>query len=470
MQRDSKPRLALVMGAVLLTAVAVLLGGAKSAAEAAGHEDAVLDWNLYAAQALINGAAATPPGVGQPPPVSVLHLAMVQGAVYDAVNMIDGGHEPYLDGLPSAPASASKAAAVATAAHDVLVGMVITPALSPAIVTRLGGHLADSLAAATAADGVDAVEDGIAAGAAAADAMLEKRDDDGRYTPGIGFTTGVGVGDWQVTPPANSNDPNGWVRLVDPFVMTSASQFRTKGPAKIGSGQYRKEYNEVKDLGGNGTTTSTLRNAEQTAAAGFFTANPVEMFNRTFRGLATSKGLTLVEQARLFAMLNLSGADAAIGCWDDKEFWHFWRPITAIRLGETDGDPKTVGDPAWTSLVNAPPYPDHPSGYNCQSGAFMHAATAFFGTKKQEFGLTATYVPPGSPPGTPAITVTRPYERYTDVVDDTIDARVWLGIHFRSPDEQGARLGKKVARWLDKHYLEPVGADDDDDGDDGDDD
>ncbi len=167
------------------------------------------------------------------------------------------------------------------------------------------------------------------------------------------------------------------------------------------------------------------------------------MFNRTFRGLSTSKGLTLVEQARLFAMLNLSGADAAIGCWDDKEFWHFWRPLTAIRLGDTDGDPRTVGDPNWTSLIVAPPYPDHPSGYNCQTGAFMHAATAFFGTRKQEFGLTATFVPPGSPPGTPPITVTRPYERYTDVVEDTIDARVWQGIHFRSSDEDGAWLGKK---------------------------
>ena len=92
----------------------------------------------------------------------------------------------------------------------------------------------------------------------------------------------------------------------------------------------------------------------------------------------------------------------------------------------------------------------------------MHAAAAFFGSKKQQFGLTATYVPPGSPAGTPAITVTRPYERYTDVVDDTIDARVWQGIHFRSSDEDGARLGKNVARWLDEHYLEPVDDDDDD--------
>ena len=138
------------LAAMVLALSAAILGGGQPTAQAGPPQDAVLDWNLYAVQALINTPTATPPGVGQPPPVSVLHLGMVQGAVYDAVNTIDGGHEPYLDDLPSAPASASKAAAVATAAHDVLVGMVIAPALTPAIVTRLDGHLADSVAAATA--------------------------------------------------------------------------------------------------------------------------------------------------------------------------------------------------------------------------------------------------------------------------------------------------------------------------------
>ena len=445
----SKGKLALVICTALLALFAALLGGGQPTAQAGPFQDDVLDWNLYAAQALIGGPTATPPGVGQPPPVSVLHLGMVQGAVYDAVNMIDGGHEPYLDGLPSAPGSASKAAAVATAAHDVLVGMVITPALTPAIVTRLDGHLADSLAAAAAADGASAVAAGVAAGAAAADAMLDERASDGRYTPGIFFTEGLGVGDWR---PITTNDPNGWVRVVDPFVMTSASQFRTHGPRKIGTGGYRREYNEVKDLGGNGTTTPTLRTVEQTQLAQFFSANPVEMFNRTFRGLSATEGLTLAEQARLFAMLNLSGADAAIACWDDKEYWGFWRPLTAIRLGETDGDPTTVGDPAWTSLLGSPPYPDHPSGYNCQSGAFMNAAKAFFGDR-MEFTLTATIGPPLLPA---PVTMARPYERFTDVLEDTIDARVYQGIHFRSADEDGAWIGQKVARWLDTHYLERV--------------
>lgn len=442
----------IVVTALLLAFGAAFLGGGQSTAQAGPPDDAVLDWNLYAAQALINAPTATTPGAGQPPPVSVLHLGMVQGAVYDAVNTIDGGHEPYLDGLPPAPASASKAAAVATAAHDVLVGVNVVPPLSQAIVDRLDDLLEGSIAAATVQDGSAAVTQGIAAGAAAADAMLAERASDGRYGP-FRFSCGEGVGEWRpptstaCTTPSGPSDPNAWVARVEPFAMTSTSQFRTPGPKKIGSGAYRNEYDEVKELGGDGTTTATSRTADQTATAQFFVANPVEMFNRTFRGLAASEGLTLVDQARLFALLNLSGADAAIACWDDKAYWSFWRPITGIRVD--DGDPKTVADPGWTPLITNPPYPDHPSGYNCQSGAFMHAAKAFF-DRKIAFSLTANLA---SGP------VTRPYDRFTDVVDDTIEARIWLGIHFRSADVDGAWIGKRAANWLAENSFRPVETD-----------
>ena len=165
------------------------------------------------------------------------------------------------------------------------------------------------------------------------------------------------------------------------------------------------------------------------------------MFNRAFRELATSEGLDLVEQARLFAMLNVSGADAAIACWDDKEYWAFWRPITAIRT--SDGDPKTMDDPGWTPFVDNPPYPDHPSGYNCQSGAFMNAAKSFFG-EGVGFSLTANLA---------TGPVTRTYGRFTDLVDDTIDARVYLGIHFRSADVDGAWIGKRAANWVAGHEF-----------------
>ena len=174
------------------------------------------------------------------------------------------------------------------------------------------------------------------------------------------------------------------------------------GPTTIGTGAYRKEYNEVEDLGGNGLPlpggTPTLRRPSRPSLRCSSSVNPVEMFNRTFRGISTSEGLTLVEQARLFAMLNLSGADAAIGCWDDKEYWAFWRPITAIRSGTRrrpeDGRRHRTG----RRSVASPPYPDHPSGYNCVTGSFMYAAKAFFGKEKLEFDLDAG--PSGSPDAT----------------------------------------------------------------------
>lgn len=362
--------------------------------------------------------------------------------MYDAVNMIDGGYQSYLTGLPSAPSSASKGAAVATAAHHVLVGLRIVPALSPAIVTRLNGLYTASLAGATTTDGSSAVSDGVAAGAAAASRRLAERAGDGRY-PAVPFmfTIGSAAGEWR--PTTGVNDPFAWVAKVEPFLLDNAAQVRTKGPHTLTSGAYTKEYNEVKAWGGNGTTTPSLRTPEDTTMALFFSLNPVELYNRTFRGIAGAEGLSTAEQARLFAMLSTAGAAAAIGCWDDKAFWSFWRPLTAIREGENDGNPRTAGDTGWTSLIANPPYPDHPSGYNCQTGAFMHTAEAFFGTGKYAFSLTGTVA---------GASVTRNYERFTDVIDDTIDARVLLGIHFRTPDVQGAEIGKDGAHVLDKNY------------------
>ena len=461
MQRQAKSTRAFAFSAALVTIVAVLLGGGQTTAQAGPPEDAVLDWNVNALEALFNSPTAVPPtrpGAGQTPPVAAQHMAMVQGAVYDAVNMIDRGHEPYLDDLPWAPRNASKPAAVATAAHHVLVGLGIAPvpALPAATQTWLNDAYTASLAAIPDGERKDA---GVAAGATAAAAMLEERTGDGRYVP-FSFTCGEGAGQWRpansltciIPPVAGTSDPFAWVAKVDPFVLKRASQFRTKGPEKLESRAYTREYNEVKDLGGNGTTTPSSRTAEQLAVTQFFTQNPVPLYSRAFRAIAQGEGLSIAEDARLFAMLNLAVADAAINCWDDKVFWSNWRPITAIRLGDNDGNGNTVGDTGWTPFAGTPPYPDQSSGYNCVTGSFMHTAKAFFGTDKVSFDLTGTVSA-----GVPApVTMTRHYDRFTDVIDDTIDARVWQGIHFRSADEDGAWIGKNVARWLDTHYLEPV--------------
>jgi hypothetical protein len=371
-------------------------------------------------------------------------MAMVQGAVFDAVNMIDRGYEAYLDDLPRASRHASKPAAASTAAHHVLVGLGIAPvpALPAAVITRLDALYAESLAAIP--DGPSKTA-GINAGAAAASAMLAERTGDGRYTA-FSFTEGTGIGEWR--PTSGVNDPFAWVAKVDPFLLRRASQVRTDGPLDIDSRAYAREYEEVKDYGSDGVLNPTLRTPEQTATAMFFTAHPIELYNRAFRTVAADQDLSIIEQARFFASVNLAGADAVIGCWDDKEFWGFWRPITAIQQGEFDDNPRTVGDPDWLSLVPSPPYPDHPSGYNCGTGSFMHAAKNFFGKDRMDFELVrlATATTPQ---------VTRSYKRFTDVIKDTIDARIWLGIHFRTPDVQAAELGEEVADYLDDRFLEP---------------
>ena len=433
-----------IASAVALVAIAT--APPTTPAFAATPENTVLEWNLHAATALINAPTASTPGAGQTPPVAELHFAMVQGAVFDAVNAIDGGYEPYLTGLPPAPAEASKEAAAATAAHHVLIGL--SPALPTSTQNWLNTRYAESLAAIDAGPATDEqIADGKAAGAAAAQEMLEVRADDGRYGS-FRFTEGTQPGEWRRTAAAAPfTDPFAWVARVEPFTLTSQSQFRSKGPLALDSGAYAKEYNEVKELGGNGTSTPSARTPEQTALANFYsnTAHPPEMFNRAFRTIAEDRGLSLVEEARLFAMLNITGADSFINCWDDKAFWNVWRPVTAIRLGDTDGNKKTDADPGWTALSGSPPYPDHPSGYNCITGAFMYAAKRFFDTNELAFDVTRV-----------APTVTRSYERFTDVTRDTIDARMFLGIHFRTPDEQGVRIGKDVARWVDKHFFRPV--------------
>lgn len=422
----------------LLAASAVVVAGViasptDAVSEQTANTGIVRTWNANALAAL--GAA------GQPPNVAVLHMAMVQGAVFDAVNSIDGGHEPLLAGLPASP-GASLDAAVATAAYRVLdgLGRAPVPALPDAVRANLLNQYNQSLDAIPNSEAKTA---GVAAGAAAATAMLQERDGDGRYVPAP-LNVGTEPGQWRPAPPSNATDPNAWVSEVDPFTLSSASQFRTPGPRNLQSAAYAHEYDEVKSLG----AVNSPRSPEQEAVARFFNVSPLELLNRTFRTISQAQGLSLVEDARLFGMLNVAGADAIITCWSEKRFHAFWRPITAIREGDNDGNPRTVGDTSWTPLEATPPYSDHTSGYNCIAGSLMNAGREFFGGDQMDFSLVRNQ------PNVPS--VTREYHRFTDVVDDTIDARVWQGIHFRSADVQGARIGRHVAEWVEGNAFQPV--------------
>ena len=420
----------------LLAAAAALLALAP-AASAQSTGNAAIDWNAIAASA----------AAGQPPHVQPLSLAMVQGAVYDAVNAIDGGHRPYL-AAPAADPSDSKPAAAATAAYRTLVG--IFPAqqgtLQPLYVASLAG----------VPDG-PAKTGGVEVGEASAATMLAARANDGRGGA-FTFVFGTDPGVWRPTPPNFGLDPAPWVGNVRPFLVPNAEMLRTDGPNALTSEAYAEDLNEVKRLG---SLTSTRRTADQTQAAIFWQDSGPAIWNRVFRSLAASRGLDIVDSARMLAMTNLAAADGSIGCWNDKYHWNFWRPISAIREAGTDGNPATTADPTWLPLFDpsvpvsgpalvTPGFPDHPSGHTCVSGATVHALKAFFGTDKVPFTATSNKCSPAPCPP-------RSFDRFSHALKEIIGARIWSGIHFRTADVQGAVLGKKVAHQLKRHYFQPLG-------------
>ena len=402
----------------LLAAVAALLAVAGPA-----RADTVTDWNLNATNALIVTA-------GQPPQVSVPHLAMVHGAVYDAVNAIDGGHEGYLLSSRVATPSDSMDAAAATAAYRVLVN------LAPAQQATLDARYTASLGAIP--NGSSKTR-GIAVGEAAAAAMIAARTDDGRFGP-FRFAVGSGPGVWKPVLPAFANDPNAWLKDVKPFLIRSSSQFRSRGPLELTSRKYAREFDEVKSLG---SATSTKRTSDQTLAARYWAENPPGTWSRIFRTLSAQEALSLVENARFFAILYLTGADSLISVWDDKAHWSFWRPITAIQEAGTDGNTRTDPDGGWVPLIPTPPYPEHPSGHTGLSGSFVKTLQQFFRTDRIAWSDTNN------------AGLTRSFTRLSQAIDEIVDARVWSGIHFRTADEQGERIGEQVARYRDKHYFQP---------------
>jgi len=393
-------------------------------APAAAHADAVTQWNLNASNAIFTVA-------GQPPQLSVPHLAMVHGAVYDAVNAIDGGHEGYLLTSRLATPFDSKDAAAATAAYRVLLN--ILPAQKPV----LDAQYAVSLAMVP--DGSQKTR-GIAVGEAAAAAMIAARTDDGRFGA-FRFSVGTVPGSWRPVFPAFANDPNAWLKDVKPFLIQNASDFRSKGPHSLTSKAYAREFDEVKSLG---SASSTTRTAEQTLAARYWAENPPATWSRIFRTLSAQHGLAPAENARMFAMLYLTAADSLISVWDDKAYWSFWRPITAIREADTDGNPSTLKDDRWLPLITTPPYTEQPSGHTGLSGSIVATLQDFFGTDKIAWSDTNN------------AGLTRSFTRCSHAIDEIVDARVWSGIHFRTADEDGARIGKNVAKWREKHYFAAI--------------
>jgi hypothetical protein len=422
----------------------VVLALVTLASPTVAHADAVTDWNAIASNSIVVTA-------GQPPQVSALSFAIVQGAVYDAVNAIDRGYQPYLV-QPNANPTDSKEAAAATAAFRVLVGFNDLPGLFPSQLPTLQPQY-DVYIAGLPDNPPGSRAAGVTIGETTARAMLIARQNDGRFgPPPVLYPPAPGV--WRPTPPNFANDPAPWIGNVLPFIVPSAEMLRTDGPNALTSVDYTEDFNEVKELG---SLTSMTRTADQTDAAIFWQDHAHAFFNRMFRALVASENLDIVDSARLFAMANLAAADASIGCWNDKYYWQFWRPITAIREADTDGNPATEADPTWLPLFDpttpicnppplvTPPFPDHPSGHACNTSAFVHTLRNFFGTDR--IAVTAF---------SNKSCTWRSFDRFSDILKEVIDARVWAGIHFRTADAQGAVLGKKVAHYLKRHYFQPV--------------
>jgi hypothetical protein len=391
--------------------------------------DSVTDWDQIAADALQSPGTATPPGAGQGAP-SIAHLAMVHAAVYDAVNAIDGGRQPYASS-PAAEPWYSQDAAVAAAAHHVLVnGGLGVPAARLATIDTAYQAALDAIAAGPAKAG------GIATGEAAAAALLAARAGDGRFGP-FRFSVGSLPGEWR--PTSGVNDPFAWLKDVRPFVLRDPDRVRGRPPHGLRTRAYAADFNEVKAIGSAGRT---VRTAGQTAVAQYWgLTNGTATISSILRSVAIGQGGTRADHARLLARAYTSAADALIVTWRDKARYSFWRPITAIHEAAGDGNDATQADPNWTPLIAAPPYPDQPSGLSALGCAVANSLQHFYRRDQATFS------------GTTLGGVTRTFTRFSKVCADIVDARVWAGIHFRFADEQGAKIGRRVAHWDNRHAF-----------------
>jgi hypothetical protein len=439
--------------AVVSVAVGAMLGtlgvsGASAAPPVGADASEVTHWNQVAVTTL---AAVPGPNGGAPPALSI-NMGMVQGAVYDAVNAVGPKrHRPYLlDRRTGAKASVD--AAVATAAYDTVSELVST---APERVPFPGRADLLRTLSSTYAASLDAIDDGafkkqgITVGHAAAEAMLDARQGDGRFGPSP-WVPNPAPGHWQplVSGGVPMLDPTPWVGNVRPFLVQSASQFRSAPPPALDSQQWATEFNEVKSLG---RATGSTRTDEQTYIAKWWQTSPVLIWNDVARQLITRTGLDAADSARLLALQNLSGADAAINCWNDKYHYDFWRPWNAIPRASEDGNPATEPDPTWTALLTAP-YPEWVSGHNCLDGAHIAVLQMFFGDDPVggPFQITSTFVNPGGP-------AVRTFDTFSQAFAELIEARIWAGLHYRSGDVQGQLLGVKVATYAAANYFQPGG-------------
>lgn len=414
----------------------------------AAAQNPVTFWNSIAVQTVVRGKATAG--------MSGIFLAYSNLAAYDALDAIQPRFQAYGGIAPSASPDASQSAAVAAAIHDVLVHYFPAQAASNPNQTPpfvgLDERYAEYLA--SLADSSIAISAGVLIGQQAAAALIALRSNDGL----VGINTYVfqtpGPGVYQPTPPfpyPGAQTP--WIANMTPFTMNSPSQYLPdESPTPLSDQEWADDYNRTKDWG---SLTNSLRNQEQTTIGLFWTANPGPAFNSMLTDLSSTHALSPLNTARLFAMTWTGGADAFIGCMNAKYYFNFWRPVTAIREGDTDGNPETVQDPNWAPLATTPNHPEYPAAHGCFTGAVSSIVAAYFGTPNLTLHVTATYTIPLALGGG-SVTVTRSYSSTGDLLHEVQAARIYGGMHFHHSVVQGTVLGQKIANQLVNNYFQPI--------------
>jgi PAP2 superfamily len=412
--------------------------------------DTVTEWNA-------NAAIATC--------VIALHesrlYAMMHIAIHDALNTINRRFRPYvLD--KHGPSGASAEAAVATAAHDVLVPVLnqLVPVFNqlPAIQECIDASVASievdyTEALARIPEGAPKTQ-GTVIGHAAAAAILALRVADGSDTLVLDFDypQGTNPGEYRFTPEAPFAFAPGWGD-VTPFVLHDSAQFRPGPPYAVTSRQYTADFNEVKSLGAKEGSTRT---ADQTQIAHFWVDSSPLQWNRIARTVSTGAGLGMWENARLFALLNMALADGYIGSWETKYHYNYWRPETAIRTAETDGNPDTIADPMWEPLEPTPGIPDYDSGHSVQGGAGAQVLKRFFETDEVSFSACSLTLPLPEEQCGGSQEVRRSFSSFTQAAQENGVSRILVGFHFRKAVEEGIKHGQKIGNRAVNLFLRPL--------------
>jgi hypothetical protein len=397
----------------------VLLAATMMCAAPSAFANVITDWDEKAV------AVVTP----MPPLSAQRVMAMVHTAMFDAVNSIERRYRPYLAQLAAAP-STSKEAAAAAAAATILAS----------IDAKTAREMRDAIAVflASIPDGV-AKSDGVALGEAIATKVLEARVNDGadapdayrpRTTPGVYVPTAITVA---------SMWPN-----MKPFALTKGFQFRPNPPISLESKEWATDYNELKDYGGK---TSTKRSAQQTETARFWLQVGAPAYHPFVRKLAVAKQMSVVDSARFMALVAVGLNDAYIAVFDAKYHYNFWRPITAIRNGDTDGNPATDRDATWQPIDNTPMHPEYPCAHCIQGGAVAGVVKAMLGTVDiPEIAMTSPTAPG----------VTHRWTNLTAFTDEVANARIWAGFHYRFSTRVGTDMGNQIGEQVVKTVMQPA--------------